>query len=179
MKQYTHRIVRLLAVLLLSIYILTGCTNKPFLTPENSYAILTMMPDGKFHSTPIKLPWNANTAVLQKLLGEASFVLSDLHTPTLQAQDSSQATTYLLSTFPENKKLVLNVDGLSLNMDVQSIQIEVLGGEIGRVVLNQTWILQGIPDPNLTPAYLDFVNMLQDHFKIECEPVMFKGHKIR
>lgn len=153
--------VKIFLILLVTL-LLSGCSNKPFLTPENTYAIITISNDGMIHNTPVNLPWNINQAVLQKLLVEASFVLSDLHTASAITSQDPGHTIYLQTTFPQSKKLLLNIDNLSINMEVQSIQIEVQGPDVGRVILNQSWMLQGIYNPNLSPAFSDFMKMLQE-----------------
>jgi hypothetical protein len=75
------------------VLLISGCAGRPLLTKDNSYSIITVAPDGEAQSIPIKLSWNSNFAVMQKLLLEASFVLSDLHTkpasvPTDLVEDS-------------------------------------------------------------------------------------------
>ncbi|HWQ40589.1 MAG TPA: hypothetical protein VN456_00965 [Desulfosporosinus sp.] len=54
------------------------------------------------------------------------------------------------------------VDHHDLTLDVQSLQIEVKGANIGRVTLNQTLILQGIDNPNLQPAFEALNDMLHN-----------------
>lgn len=194
--KHLQRIFRWVIPLIVVALFLPGCTSLPFLTTDNSYSILKVAADGTSKTIPIQLPWNANAAVLRKLLLEASFTVSDLHSnassttsdlpgsassttsnlpgsassttselPGSGAQttrNSSQAV-YLVSVFPQGKQLALNIDDLNVTMDVKSIQVEVQGPDVGRVVLNQSWALQGISDPNLTPAYLDFLDMLKNH----------------
>lgn len=60
--------------------LISGCAGRPFLSQDNSYSIIKVSPVGEIQKTPIQLTWNSNAAVMQKLLLEASFVLSDLHT---------------------------------------------------------------------------------------------------
>lgn len=57
--------------------------------------------------------------------------------------------------------LTFSVDGLNVNLGIQSIEIEVEGNDLGQVVLNHAWVLQGIANPNLYPAYLKLVDVLQ------------------
>lgn len=157
-------IVRWLIPLILVTFFLSGCASSPFLATDNSYSIVTVASDKTTTTSPIQLPWNANTAILRKLLFEASFTISDLHTIVAVNKDqNSDPSVYLVSAFPQSKQLALTIDDSSVTMDVQSIQVEVQGPDPGRVILNQSWVLQGIPDPNLTPAYLDFLDMLQNH----------------
>lgn len=148
--------------LILALFFLTGCTTKPYLTQQNTYNIITVTSSGSPLVTPVKLPWNANMAVMQKLLLESSFVLSDLHTPTpAEIPQENEPATMLQAIFPESKQMTLTVDHETLIIDVQSIEIEVEGQHIGRVMINKTWALQGIEDPNLEPAFQDFHQMLQ------------------
>ncbi|CAA7601175.1 Prokaryotic membrane lipoprotein lipid attachment site profile [Acididesulfobacillus acetoxydans] len=155
-----RRVFRLFVPLVIAAFILSGCANLPFLSAESTYSILTVAADGTSQTSPIKLPWNANTAVLHKLLLEASFTISDLHSDATST-DSKTASVYLMSVFPHSKSMNLNIDGVTVAMDVRSIQVEVQGPDVGRVILNKSWALQGISDPNLTPAYLDFLKMLE------------------
>lgn len=102
---------------------------------------------------------------MQKLLLESSFVLSDLHTP--KALDSSISvplkTTILQANFTEPKRMSFNVDKQILTIDVQSLQIEVEGANVGQVTLNQTITLQGINNPNLQPAFQALRDILRDN----------------
>jgi len=79
-KRKISTIGLVLAVSLSGLF-LSGCSEKPLLTQDASYVILSVSPSGMTQSELIKLPWNTNMAVMQKLLLESSFVLSDLHTP--------------------------------------------------------------------------------------------------
>jgi len=149
-------------LVLFSSLFLSGCSPKPFLTQDGTYVILTVSPLGETQSELIELPWNTNVAIMQKLLLESSFVLSDLHTPS-EPELSKQAptkTTSLQANFAEPKRMTFVVDNHVLTLDVQSLQIEVEGENIGRVTLNQTLILQGIDNPNLQPAFQALTDML-------------------
>lgn len=202
-------------ILLVFLLFVSGCTGRPFLTKENSYSIHIIAPEGEIQEIPIQLSWNTNAAVLQKLLLEASFVLSDLKTQlklenetldndlaqqeieksTLQTlpkrdnkvlksdyetpeatntntlepvikrldseDDDTPNTTLLEAKFPKIKQFNLIIDNESLVIDVSSIQIEVEGKYPGRVTINKTIILQGIPNPNLKPAYDEFMTMFE------------------
>jgi len=112
----------------------------------------------------IELPWNTNTAVLQKFLLEASFVLSDLHTlsSTELSKEAPLKATRIQANFPQPKRMKFVVDKHVLNLDVQSIQIEVEGAHVGQVILNQTLVLQGINNPNLQPAFKELTDVLHD-----------------
>lgn len=115
-------------------------------------------------SEMIKLPWNTNMAVMQKLLLESSFVLSDLHTPDFQnppINDPLKATI-LQANYAKPKRMSFLVDRQVLTLNVQSLQIQVEGANVGQVTLNQTIILQGIDNPNLQPAFEDLQKMLHD-----------------
>ena len=153
-----------LAIFLSSVF-LSGCSEKPFLTQDGSYVILSISPSGMTQSELIKLPWNTNMAIMQKLLLESSFVLSDLH--TLSTPNPSinvpLKTTILQTNFVNPKRLSFLVDQQVLTLDVQSIQIEVEGANVGQVTLNQTITLQGINNPNLQPAFQDLRDMLHDN----------------
>ena len=153
------------AVLFSSLF-LSGCSERPFLKQDGSYVILTISPSGTTQSELIELPWNTNMAIMQKLLLESSFVLSDLHTPTPSALKPSVndplGTTNLQANFPEPKRMTFNVDDHILTLDVQSLQIEVKGASVGQVTINQTIILQGINNPNLQPAFDALTEMLHD-----------------
>jgi hypothetical protein len=153
-----------LAVLLSSLF-LSGCSGKPFLTQDCSYDILSVSPSGDTQTEPIELPWNTNLAIMQKLLLESSFVLSDLHTPTTDLKSVKPdplGTTSLQANFPEPKSMTFVVDDHVLTLDVQSIQIEVEGSNVGQVIINQTIVLQGINNPSLQPAYNALIEMLHD-----------------
>lgn len=143
-----------LAIFISSLF-LSGCSEKPFLTQEGSYVIISISPSGMTQSELIELPWNTNKALMQKLLLESSFVLSDLHTPsTLDASiNVSLKTTILQTNFDKPKRMSFLVDQQILTLDVQSLQIEVEGDNVGQVTLNQTLTLQGINNPNLQPAF--------------------------
>jgi len=157
-------------VVLLSCLFLSGCAQKPILTQDGSYVILSITPSGKAQSELIKLPWNTNMAIMQKLLLESSFVLSDLHTPSNLPASSALSssidiplkTTILQTSFLKPKRMSFLVDQKLRSFDVQSLQIEVEGAKVGQVTLNQTIILQGINNPNLLPAFEALTHMLHD-----------------
>lgn len=67
-----------MCIILLLIF-LSGCAERPFLTKGGIYSIVSISSEGTVEREPIKLTWNANLAVMQQLLLEASFVLGDLH----------------------------------------------------------------------------------------------------
>lgn len=153
--------------LCLAILFLSGCSPKPFLTQDGTYVILSVSPSGMTQSELVELPWNTNMAVLQKFLLESSFVLSDLHTPC-SLETSNEAplkATRIQANFSQPKRMKFVVDQQVLTLDVQSIQIEVEGANVGQVILNQTIILQGIDNPNLQPAFQELLNVL--HNKVE------------
>ena len=104
-------------------------------------------------------------AVMQKLLLESSFVLSDLHTPSeLESSNKDPlGTTSLQANYPEPKRMTFVVDDHVLTLDVQSLQIEVEGANVGQVIINQTIILQGINNPNLQPAFEALTDMLHNN----------------
>lgn len=103
-------------------------------------------------------------AVMQKLLLESSFVLSELHTPNSKNPTiiGPIKTTILQANYPKPKRMSFLVDEQVLTLDVQSLQIEVEGSNVGQVTLNQTIILQGIYNPNLQPAFEDLEQMLHE-----------------
>ncbi|MDR3540052.1 MAG: hypothetical protein P4L69_03655 [Desulfosporosinus sp.] len=168
MSKRTVSKFRLNLVVLFLCLFLSGCSEKPFLTESGSYVIVSVSPSGNTQSEHIELPWNTNMAIMQKLLLESSFVLSDLHTPPVlppSAKDNP-GTTSLQANFPEPKRMTFVVDDSVLTLDVQSIQIEVEGANVGQVIINRTIILQGINNPNLQPAFEALTNMLHgDNFK--------------
>lgn len=152
-----------LAILFTSLF-LSGCSPKPFLTQDGTYVILSISPSGMTQSELVELPWNTNMAVLQKFLLESSFVLSDLHTPS-SLQTSSEAplkATRIQANFPQPKRMKFVIDKQVLTIDVQSIQIEVEGANVGQVIINQTIILQGIDNPNLQPAFKALTDVLHN-----------------
>ena len=157
-----------LTVFLSSLF-LNGCSAKPFLTQDGTYTILTISPSGLTQSELIELPWNTNISIMQKLLLESSFVLSDLHTPfqtpsfLKNSIDVPLKTTILRTNFAEPKRMSFLVDQQDLTLDVQSLQIEVEGANIGQVILNQTIKLQGINNPNLQPAFEALRDTLHDN----------------
>ncbi len=161
LKRTISAFVLSLAVLSTSLF-LSGCSAKPYLTQDDTYVILSVSPLGETQSEVIELPWNTNMAIMQKLLLESSFVLSDLHTPsTLESsKQPPTTTTSLQANFAKPKRMTFVVDQHDLTLDVQSLQIEVKGANIGQVTLNQTLILQGIDNPNLQPAFEALTEML-------------------
>lgn len=151
----------LLANTLLFTLFLSGCSNNPYLTIDNSYNIKTTTVTGETQTVPIMLPWNFNFDVMQNLLLECSFVLSDLKTPDPNEPVlSSEDTIMLESIFPTSQQITFTIDKQQKTMNITSIQIEVSDPHIGRVILNKTTVLQGINDPNLQPAYQNFINLL-------------------
>lgn len=146
---------------------LNGCSPKPFLTQDGTYVILTVSPSGMTQSELVELPWNTNMAVLQKFLLEASFVLSDLHTPSSSetVSETPMEATRIQANFPQPKRMKFVVDDQVLTLDVQSIQIEVEGANVGQVIINQTIVLQGIDNPNLQPAFQELIDTLHDKEK--------------
>lgn len=152
-----------LAVLLASLF-LSGCSEKPFLTQDGSYVILSIAPSGMTQTELIELPWNTNMALMQQLLLESSFVLSDLRTPSAPnySINAPRQTTILQTNFAKPKRMSFLVDQKTLTLDVQSLQIEVEGANVGQVILNQTITLQGIDNPNLQPAFEAVRDMLHD-----------------
>lgn len=165
---FKHKISTLglcLVVFLFSLF-LSGCSEQPFLPQDGSYVILSISPSGMTRSELIKLPWNANIAIMQKLLLESSFVLSDLHTlkplvPSINAV-LPLTTTILQTTFTKPKSMSFLVDQKILAYNVQSLQIEVEGANVGQVTINGTTTLQGINNPNLQPAFKAVLNMIND-----------------
>lgn len=150
-----------LAIILLSLF-LSGCSEKPFLTQDGSYVILSISPSGMTQSELIDLPWNTNKAIMQNLLVECSFVLSDLRTTGVKNPSITTPTntTLLQTNFSQPKRMSFLVDKKVLTLDVQSLQIEVEGANIGQVTLNQIIILQGIKNPNLRSAFKAVREML-------------------
>jgi len=161
-------------VVFLSSLFLSGCSEKPFLAEDGVYVILYSSPSGMVRSELVELPWNTNMAIMQKLLLESSFVLSDLHTtsdihassdihtssPLKPSINIPHRKTILKTTFAEPKRMSFFVDKQPLTLDVQSLQIEIVGTDVGQVTINQTITLQGIYNSNLLPAFEDFENML-------------------
>lgn len=147
---------------LFSTLFLSGCSNKPYLTGDNSYIIHTIKTTGEIQKRLIVLPWNFNIAIMRNLLIESSFALSDLRTPDPdELLEPSEDTILLESIFPENRTMTLVINQHVVTMDINSIQIEVGGSHIGRVILNQSLIFQGINDPNLQPAFQNFAKTLE------------------
>lgn len=154
-----------LAIFLASLF-LSGCSEKPFLTQDGSYVILSISPSGMTQSELINLPWNTNTAVMQNLLKECSFVLSDLRTPSATENSSIKdplKTTILQTNFAKPKRMSFLVDQKTLTLDVYSLQIEIEGANVGQVTINQTITLQGINNPNLLPAFEAVRDLVRDN----------------
>ena len=154
----------LLINLVFSTFFLSGCSNKPYLTGNNSYIIHTIKATGEVQNLSIVLPWNFNMAIMHNLLLESSFVLSDLRTldaDSIEPVKPTEDTILLESIFPESQKVTLVIDQNPVVLDINSVQIEVEGANIGRVILNQTFRFQGINDPNLQPAFRDFMKTLE------------------
>lgn len=148
--------------LLFSTFFLSGCSNKPYLTGDNNYVIHTIKATGEIQKLPIVIPWNFNMAILHNLLIESSFVISDLQTlDSDELLKPFEDTIFLESIFPKNQTMTLMINQHPVTMDINSIQIEVEGSHIGRVILNQSLILQGITNPNLQPAFQNFVEILE------------------
>ena len=158
-----RKTLRWVALTLLLLLFIPGCSNKSGLKQEDSYSIIVISPKGQSQIFPVKLSWNSNRVVMQKLLMEATFVLSDLHTLENPDESSalSQATVWLRVSFPQSRTFNLTIDNKPRDLDLNSIEIEVEGPHQGRVILNDTLILQGIPDPSLKPAFDEFLNMLR------------------
>lgn len=157
-----HKIYRWFALSLLLLLLIPGCTSKPGLTQDDNYSIVVISPKGQTQNIPVRLKWNSNMVVMQKLLMEATFVLSDLQT-TENPQDESalaNSTVMLKAQFPQSRVFDLNIDKYVQELKLDSIAIEVEGPNQGRVILNETITLQGIPDSNLKPAFDEFMNML-------------------
>lgn len=158
-----HKVLRWVALALLLLLLIPGCSAKTGLKQDDSYSIIVISPKGQSQTFPVKLSWNSNRVVLEKLLIEATFVLSDLHTSENPADASalSQSTVMLRASFPQSRVFTLTIDDRPRDLDLNSIEIEVEGAHQGRVILNDTLILQGIPDPSLKPAFDEFLNMLR------------------
>lgn len=58
----------------------SGCAERPFLSKESHYQIVVISTEDEISTWPIEFTWDANLAVLQQLLLEASLVLGDLQT---------------------------------------------------------------------------------------------------
>jgi len=153
-----------LAILFTSLF-LNGCSPKPFLTQDGTYVILSVSPSGMTQSELLELPWNTNMAVLQKFLLEASFVLSDLQTPSSleTSTETPVKATRIQANFSQPKRMQFVIDNHVLTIDVQSIQIEVEGANVGQVILNQTIVLQGIDNPNLLPSFQALTDVLHNN----------------
>jgi hypothetical protein len=114
----------------------------------------------------IKLPWNTNMAIMQQFLLESSFVLSELHTTPTDSTALNYIplkTTILKANYAKPKQMSFLVDKKVLTIDVQTLQIEVEGSNVGQVTLNQTLTLYGINNPNLQPAFESLKEILDDN----------------
>lgn len=101
---------------------------------------------------------------------EATFTLSDLHTIKSTSANAkvseasellSDKTVLIKAQFPESRVFNLTIDEEVQDLTLNSIEIEVDGSQPGRVILNDTLIFQGIPDPNLKPSFDEFLKMLR------------------
>lgn len=164
MFRFSHSTFGLGFFLLLAGIFLGGCSEKPFLTQDASYVILSVSPSGMTQTEVVEMPWNANAGAMQKLLVECSFVMSDLRTAGTgdSSSNSPGQTTILQANYPEPKRMSFLIDQQTLTLDVQSIQIEVEGANVGQVTINHSLTVQGINNPNLQPAFETFRNMLKD-----------------
>lgn len=158
-----HKVLHWAVLTLIILLLIPGCSAKTGLKQDDSYSIVVISPKGESQNFPVKLSWNSNMVVMQKLLMEATFVLSDLHTSENPPKASAlpQSTVMLRASFPQSRIFTLTIDNQSRDLDLNSIEIEVEGPHQGRVILNDTLILQGIPDPSLKPAFDEFLNMLR------------------
>lgn len=105
--------------LILLLFILSGCADRPFLTKEGTYSIVSVSPEDTIQRTPIELTWNSNIAVMQKLLLEASFVLSDLHSIPEAGPGEALAQGDLASAPPKQSEdaLVLSEERATITAD--------------------------------------------------------------
>jgi len=226
-------------ILILVLGLLSGCSERPFLSKNGIYTIVQVTPEGNIQRSPIELSWNSNYAVLQQLLLEASLVLGDLHSlpePDLNAtteesfkqegtepesstlegstHESSEQeftkentavqvslepktaeqekeppepgaandsgtgeTIFLEAFFADGKDFTLTIDGEPQRVEIKYILIEVLGDSPGRVIINNELYCQGIPNPNLETAFLEFVKM-QSNVKMQYYPEMQANREI-
>ncbi|MEA5025873.1 hypothetical protein SDC9_51746 [bioreactor metagenome] len=113
-----HRISSLMCLILL-LFILSGCADRPFLTKEGTYSIVSVSAEDTIQRTPIELTWNSNIAVMQKLLLEASFVLSDLHSIPEAEPGEALAQGDLASAPPQQPEdaLVLSEERATITAD--------------------------------------------------------------
>lgn len=157
-----HNITLRFVLLLLLLLLLPGCANKSGLTQDDNYSITVISPQGVARNIPVQLRWNANMVVVQKLLMEATFVISDLKTAEKPPDPAALAnsTVLLKVQFPQSRVFTLTIDKQVQELTLDSIEIEVEGPQPGRVILNGSRTLQGITDPNLKPAFDEFMNML-------------------
>ncbi|AHF06721.1 hypothetical protein DESME_06350 [Desulfitobacterium metallireducens DSM 15288] len=149
--------------MLLLLLFISGCASKPGLTQDDNYSIVVISPKGQVQNIPVQLKWNSNKVVVQNLLMETTFILSDLRTSENPPNESALAnsTVLLKAQFPQSRVFNLNIDGRVQDFNLDSIEIEVEGPHQGRVILNETQTLQGIPDSNLKPTFDEFMNMLR------------------
>lgn len=157
-------ILGLVLVVFLCSLFLSGCAEKPILMQDDSYVILSIAPSGRTQSELIKLPWNSNMAIMQDLLIESSFVISNLQTPSAVSPSMTRPikTTILKANFDQPRCMSFIIDKKAMILDIQSLQIEVEGAKVGQVTLNQTIILQGIYNPNLLPAFEALRSMMYE-----------------
>ncbi|HVJ50368.1 hypothetical protein [Desulfitobacterium sp.] len=158
------KIYRWFALLLLLLLLIPGCASKSGLTQDDNYSITVISPNGQTQNIPVRLSWNSNMVVVQKLLMEATFIISDLQTkenPLDESNLADKSTILLKAQFSQSRVFHLTIDEHVQDLKLNSIKIEVAGLHPGRVILNEDMILQGIPDPNLKPAFDEFINMLR------------------
>lgn len=157
-----HKVYRWFPIVLLLLLLIPGCTSKPGLTQDDNYSIDVISPKGPAQNIPVRLKWNSNRVVVQKLLMETTFILSDLQTTENPPDESvlTTSTVMLRAQFPQSRVFNLNIDNHVQELNLNSIEIEVEGPHQSRVILNETVILQGIPDSNLKPAFDEFMTML-------------------
>lgn len=159
-RRKIHKSIRMILFSCL-LLLLSGC-SKPVFTTDNTYTVITILEDGSTVREPLTLSWNTNTAVVQRLLLESSFVISDLrsHDKPVAHTHVLAGSAYLETEFPTAKEIDFVIDNKKQTLLVKSIQLQVMGDDTGKVVINGTDVYYGIYDPNLTPAYLEFVDML-------------------
>jgi hypothetical protein len=147
-----------------------GC-SKPFFSSVDTYSLVTIKhevsgTEETLRTAPVSPAWNTNNAVSQRLLLEASFVMSDLKRipadtaiDTIVDADIAEIIR-LEALFPEAKKINVTIDQVKQTLWIETIQIEIIGEHPSRIVLNNSEIYQGRENPHLYPAYLDLVNSL-------------------
>lgn len=163
----TRKFYRWLALLLLLLLLIPGCKGKSGLSQDDNYSITTVSPQGQSQSFPVELSWNSNMVVVQKFLMEATFTLSDLHTIDQPLDKSSETKSpnksiiLIKAKFPQSRVFNLTINGKAQDLTLDSIEIEVDGPQPGRVTLNDTYVLQGIPNPNLKNTFDELLKMLR------------------